>query len=458
MTLEAKSSPHLSRPRRALVISSSALLIAYGTAVVMPLILAPLSAEREESFWRELCIGVGLIAFSMLLLQFILSGRLETLSGRVGIDLTMRWHQLAARTIAVLVILHPLLLIASSGPQSVASAVQRFGALLTTSVYASGVGAWLVVLMLIIAGLLRHRIPVSYEVWRIAHALAGIIAAGLSGHHAFQVGLYSNYPAVGRYWHVLLVLAIGVFVLIYVVKPLNLSRSPYRIRNRSRVAEGIWEITLEPIRKTALDFAAGQFAWFSFQRFPWPGLDHPFSIASCPAQLPEVRVLIKETGDFTRTIGRLPVGACAYIDGPHGNFVLRGRDGDSLCLIAGGIGIAPIMSILRDLHARREKRPITLIFAARGEDELVHRDEIDRMSTTLDMRVTYVVEQRSDRWEGRVGILDLPMLRSAVRCKRPQRCLVFLCGPTAMMLAVESHLSAIGVPPRQIVYERFVYD
>jgi predicted ferric reductase len=438
--------------------SSFSLLITYGTAVTLPLLLASLSAEREEGFWREFCIGVGLIALSMLLLQFVLSGRLEMLSGRVGIDLTMRWHQLAARTVAVLVILHPLLLVASSEPQSAASAVQRFGALFTAPVYASGALAWLVVLVLIVAGLLRHRMPVSYETWRLTHALAGIVAAGLSGHHAFRVGLYSNYPAVGRYWYLLLVLAIGTLVFIYVVKPLKLSRSPYRICNNSRIGEDIWEVTLEPMRKAPFNFTAGQFAWFSFQRFPWPGLDHPFSIASCPAQLPKVRVLIKETGDFTRTIGGLPLGACAYIDGPHGNFVLRDRDGDSFCLIAGGIGIAPILSILRDLHARREKRPITLIFAARAEDELVHRDEIDGMNTTLDLRVTYVVEQLSDRWEGRVGILDLPTIRSAVRCARPQRCLVFLCGPTAMMLAVERHLSAIGVPPRQIVYERFGYD
>lgn len=457
MMLEAKSG-HASFPRRTFALPPSVLLVTYGVAVTLPLILASLSAEREEAFWRELCIGVGLVAFAMLLLQFVLSGRLETLSGRVGIDLTMRWHQLAARTLAILVILHPLLLVASSGPPSVASAIQRFGALLTAPAYASGVAAWLVVLALIIAGLLRRRMPVPYEAWRLTHALGGVIALGLSAHHAFRVGLYSNYPAVGRYWYLLLALAIGVFIFIYAVKPLMLRRFPYRIRGNSKVGEGIWEIALEPIRKAHLDFNAGQFAWFSFQRFPWPGFDHPFSIASCPAQLPEVRVLVKESGDFTRTIGQLPVGACTYIDGPHGNFTLRERDGDSLCLVAGGIGIAPIISILRDLHAYRESRPIALIFAARAESDFVHRDEIARIAATLDLRVTYVVEHRPDRWEGRVGILDFPTIRSAVRCSSPERCLVFLCGPTPMMLAVERHLAAIGVSPRQIVYERFVYD
>lgn len=453
-----RSSQQPSRPRRGFALPPSALLLIYGGAVGTPLLLASLAAQREEAFWRELCIGAGLVALAMLLLQFVLSGRLETLSGRVGIDITMRWHQLAARTLAALVILHPLLLVVSARPKSLESALNQFGALLSAPVYASGVAAWLIVLALIVAGLLRTRIPVPYEVWRLFHALGGVIAAGLTAHHAFRVGLYSNDPAIGRYWYLLLALAMGVFVFIYAIKPLVLGRSPYRVRSNVQVGNGIWEVTLEPTRKARFDFSAGQFAWLSFGRFPWPGLDHPFSIASCPAHLPEIQLLVKESGDFTRAIGRLPTGTRAYIDGPHGNFTLGAQPGDSFCLVAGGIGIAPVLSILRELNSRQELRPVALIFAARTESELVYREEIDGMAATLDLRVTYLVEHRPERWEGRVGILDFPTVRSAVRCARPDRCLFFMCGPTPMMLAVERHLAEIGVPRRQIMYEQFVYD
>jgi len=451
-------SQNMRHPRRVFVLPPAVLLVIYAMASVAPLALAAHSATREEAFWRELCIGIGLVAFAMLLLQFVLSGRLETLSGRMGIDLTMRWHQLAARTLAILVILHPLLLVASSDRHNFGSALRQLVALFTAPAYASGVAAWFILLALILAGLLRRRIPIPYEAWRLTHALAGVIAAALTSHHAFRVGLYSNDPALARYWYVLLGLAMGVFIFIYAVKPLMLRTAPYRLRRNSKVGESVWEIALEPVGRARFAFTAGQFAWFSFGRFPWPAFDHPFSIASSPTVLPEVRILVKESGDFTRTIGQLPVGARAYIDGPHGNFTLRERYGDSLCLIAGGIGIAPIIGILRDLHANRESRPIALIFAARTENELVHREEIDRIAERLDLRVTYVVEARPDIWEGRVGILDFAVVRSAVRCARPERCLVFICGPTPMMLAVERHLTRIGVPPGQIVYERFVYD
>lgn len=446
------------QPRRNLAVPPPALLAMYSIASVAPLAFAAHAAPREESFWREIGIGVGMVAFAMLLLQFVLSGRLETLAGRMGIDLTMRWHQLVARTLGVLVILHPFLLVAPSGYRDLGAALRRLVALFTAPAYASGVAAWLILLVLILAGLLRRRIPVPYEAWRLTHALGGVVAAALTAHHAFRVGFYSRDPGLARYWYVLLGVAIGMFVFIYAVKPLMLRRAPYRVRGNSKVGDGVWEIVLAPEGKARFAFAAGQFAWFSFGRFPWPAFDHPFSISSSPATLPEVRILVKESGDFTRTIGCLPVGARAHIDGPHGNFTLHERDGDSLCLIAGGIGIAPIIGILRDLHANGERRPIALVFAAHTENGLVHREEIDRIAESLDLHVTYVVEVRPEKWEGRVGVLDFATIRSAVRCARPGRCLVFMCGPTPMMLAVERHLIRIGIPPERIVYERFVYD
>ncbi len=461
MTLDAQSRPP-SPLRRGFALPAPALLALYGAALIAPLAAVALSAARRQGFWREFSTGAGLVAFALLAMQFVLSGRLRTLSGRVGIDLTMRWHQLAARSLGVLVVLHPLLYAASSrlapGLQPLTTAMHRLVALLTLRAYASGVAGWLIVLALIAAGLLRHRIAVRYEVWRVTHAVGGVLAVLLIAHHAFHVGLYANDPAVRICWILLLLVATGMFAFIYIVKPLMLSRSPYRIRGNLAVADGIREIILEPVRETRVGFAAGQFAWFSLGRWPWPGLDHPFSIASSPAELPTVRLLVKESGDFTRTIGDLPLDAPAYIDGPHGNFTLAGRTWDSLCLVAGGIGIAPGARLLRELHARRERRPIALIFAARTAHDLVFRDEIERMTDVLDLHVTCTVEQRTDGWQGAVGMPDLATIRSAARCRQPRRCLALLCGPTPMMLAAERHLAEIGIPRHRIVYERFGYD
>jgi predicted ferric reductase len=454
----------VNKPRRSEIghppfaIPAPAMLLLYGAAIAAPLALASLSFTREHSFRRELCLGSGLVAFAMLALQFVSSGRFETLAGRIGIDAMMRWHQLTARTLAALVVLHPLLFVWPIRRQTFPMALRTFWAILAEPTYRSGGAAWLILLAILLAGLLRRRLPLRYEVWRAMHALAGLAAIGLAAHHGLDLGHYSRAPAVGIYSGLMLAIAAGAFFFIYVVKPLRLRAAPYRVRGKTKLASDVWEIILEPFGKPGFDFAAGQFARFSFHRNPWPALDHPFSIASPPGRLPEIKILVKESGDFTRDIGRLPIGARAYIDGPHGNFTLHRRHGDSILLVAGGIGIAPILSLLGDLCDRGDLRPITLIFAVRSENVLVCRDEIECLATRLDLRVSYVVEAPLGQSAGRAGIVDLAMIRSAIRCARPERCLAFLCGPTPMMLAVERHLSEIGIPPGQIVYERFVYD
>ena len=74
-----------------------AVLIAMYVAIAMiPLILAMLQGRPPRSFSRELSAGLVMIGFAGMMLQFLLSGRFRSVSGRVGIDQTMRFHQLIA--------------------------------------------------------------------------------------------------------------------------------------------------------------------------------------------------------------------------------------------------------------------------------------------------------------------------------------------------------------------------
>lgn len=444
--------------RRPNGLSPSALLALYVLLVILPLGLATLSTDREEAFSRELCIGIGMAAFAMLLLQFVLSGRFEFLSGRSGIDLTMRFHQLLARTLLAFVVIHPVLLVVPRAQHDFGAALQQLQRLFFEPRLSSGVLALAIIIILVATGIWRRRMPVKYEVWRITHGLGAVAAAGFTTHHVFKVGSYAEYTSVRLFWIGLVGAAFGSFFYIYVVKPILLWRMPYRVERNEKIGPDIWEVSLKPARDRPLAFEAGQFAWVTFGRFPSPSFDHPFSIASSPAEGPSIRFLIKESGDFTRQIGLIQAGAPAYLDAPHGNFTLAGRTGDSICLIAGGIGIAPIMSILRHLYLTKDTRPIALLFAARSEADLVHRDEIEDMTRHIDLIVTYILESPPDGWTGRVGKIDCATVRAAVRCADPKKCLSFICGPAAMMLAVERHLVTIGLTGRQIIYEQFVYD
>ncbi len=433
------------------------LSVLYLAILLAPLGLSAALMPRESDVLRELGIGAGLVAYSMLLMQFISSGRYEAMSGEAGIDRTMRFHQLTARAAVLLVVAHPLLIVAPDGLDGLADASSMLAALITRPQMRSGVLALALTLIIVVAGIWRRRLPMRYELWRASHALlaAGIALAG--AHHTFSTGTYSEHPWLQLFWWLLIAVALGSLGFIYGVKPFLLLRGAHRVVRVDPLAPGVHEVLLEPARDRPIRFAAGQFAWVTFGGQPIPVRDNPFSISSAPTELPRLRLLIKARGDLSGCIGDLPSGTPVYLDAPHGNFRIEGRAGDALCLIAGGIGIAPVIGILRELAAQRDRRPIGLIYGARNPALLVHADEILALGAQLDLQTRFFVEEPPPGWNGGTGNIDQAAIANALRAA-PGRCLCLACGPTGMMLAVERALLAAGVPAGQIVYERFDYD
>jgi predicted ferric reductase len=99
----------LSAPRRTKALPPAALGAIYLCAVLAPLALAAAGMRAPRGVWNDLASGAGMLAFSIILAEFLLSGRFRTVSGRVGMDITMRFHQLFARSALVLAMAHPFL-------------------------------------------------------------------------------------------------------------------------------------------------------------------------------------------------------------------------------------------------------------------------------------------------------------------------------------------------------------
>ncbi len=434
-----------------------ALIILYVALALTPLALAAGIGVRESDSLRELATGLGLVAFAMLLMQFVSSGRYEHLSGTAGIDRTMRFHQLAARAVMFLVILHVLLFFVPTSAQEIPQSARLLAQTLVAQPMLSGSIALAATILVVVTSVWRHRIALKYEIWRAGHALGSVLIAIAGGHHALSAGTYGESVWLRAFWWGMLALALGALGHVYLIKPWLIARSAYRVATIREAGHRIWEITMEPAKGRAIGFIAGQFAWVNFREIPNPICDNPFSISSSPAELPRMRFLIKARGDWTSRIGQVAPGTTVYIDAPHGNFTLKGRKGDALYLIAGGIGIAPIIGILRDLAAKRDRRPVCVLFGARNPQQLVHADEIAALRDVLDLKVSFRVDEPPPGWNGGVGEIDAAAIRDNLPAE-PERCLCLICGPTPMMLSVERNLLDAGVPPGQIVYERFEYD
>src|SRR5262249_39319341 len=147
-------------------------------------------------------------------------------------------------------------------------------------------------------------------------------------------------------------------------------------------------------------------------------------------------------------------GTNVYVDGPHGVFSPDHYEGPGFCLIAGGVGITPMMSMLRAFAARGEPRPIVVFDANRRWDDVTFREELDELTAVLDLRVVHAIGDPPPGWEGERGRVDEDMLRRHLP-PSASRWQFFACGPNAMMDAMEDALAALGVSPDRVHTERF---
>lgn len=321
----------------------------------------------------------------------------------------------------------------------------------------SGVAAWLLLVALIVTAILRDRLPYRYEAWRLSHGLGAALIAALGVHHAIEAGRYSGRDPLPALWLLLLAIAGLTLLVVYVVRPLLQLRRPYRVASVRRIALKTWELVLEPRRGDALPFQAGQFVWLTLDRSPFSIREHPFSICSAPSDRTRLAFAIKEAGDFTDRIGTIAVGAPAFVDGPHGGLVLAGRSACGIVFIAGGVGVAPILSMLRQLRADGDRRPMKLLYGNRVQEQLLYADELEALGRDLDLEIVHVLSEPPAGWSGAVGQLDAATIER--HCGMPDRAdwLYVVCGPPPMIDSVEDSLSGIGVPAGRIVSEKFGY-
>lgn len=434
------------------------LLAIYLAVSLLPLTIAAFGGRPARSFWDELAAGAGMLAYAIILAEFLLSGRFRAVSRRIGMDVTMRFHQLFARSALLLAVVHPFLYQAPSKPPYPWDTTRQLTLTDDLSAIATGAIAWLLLIPLVLQAIGRERLQQRYEVWRLTHGLGAAAIASLLLHHTLAAGRYSADPVLGGVWIAMFGVALASLMIIYAVKPVLKRLRPWVVESVRPAAERTWAVTIAPQGHSGLRYLAGQFVWLNIGHGPASMSENPFSISSAPASGSRVEFVIKELGDFTRTIGRIKPGTVAYLDGPHGNLCVEGRKEPGIALIAGGVGIAPLLGILRQLHLENDPRPTLLAYGNRRQEQIVFRDELDTLAEFHRTSVIYALYEPPGDWEGHRGMLDADFFRDRFSDPDMRSWLYVICGPPAMMDAAETALIGLGVPASQILCERFKYD
>ena len=164
---------------------------------------------------------------------------------------------------------------------------------------------------------------------------------------------------------------------------------------------------------------------------------------------------IRDLGDFTQTVRTVPVGRRVYLDGPYGAFT-SGNPTDMHVLIAGGIGVTPMMSLIRTFADRGDKRPVILLYGSRDWESITFREELEALKTRLDLTVVHVLADPPSGWTGEQGFITAEILKRHLPPPFGEH-ENFICGPNVMMDAIEQTLSEMNVPLAKYHSERYSF-
>lgn len=429
------------------------LIIAYLVSVTLPLILSWLVGGPPRPFHQELASGLGILAFSMILMEFVLSGRFKSISNGIGMDVTMRFHQVLARTALGFAVLHPFLYQGTlSGGQRPWDPTRQLTITTDFSALSTGVIAYLLLPSLVLLAIGRTQLGYKYETWRLIHGVGALLIALLLLHHTVNAGRYGSHPVMTWVWLAMTGIAVGSLLYVYLLVPLRDKTRPWQVTSLTQLTPKQWEVTVKPNGHAGVDYKAGQFVWLNMGHSAFSMKENPFSICSAPAAGPEISFMIKELGDFTRTLGQIEDGTLAYLDGPYGNLFVDGRTEPGVALIAGGVGLAPLLGILRQMRLDGDPREVKLIYGNRQVDQIAYADELGTQD------VFYVLSEPPENWHGETGFVDAALMDRIFSTREFNEWAFVICGPGIMMDIVEDHLMKRGTPPHRILSERFDYD
>jgi predicted ferric reductase len=427
-------------------------------ALYLFFVLGPLFAllagrlPPARGFWTEFGTAIGYAGLAMMGLQFGLTARFRYVTEPWGEDVIYHFHRQISLVAVGLVVAHAAIMLAARPDLFVLpgaihdvpwGAVAAFVALFS-------------LIALVVTALWRAELRIPYETWHMAHIALAVVAVTGGLLHMAGWAFYLTDPWKRALWIGLTLFWIALLFYVRIVKPLFMLRRPYRVAEVRAERGDTTTLAMEPDGHPGFGFRPGQFGWLTLWSSPFKITGHPFSFSSS-AEAPggRVEMTIRNLGDFTSAIPRVPVGQRLYLDGPYGAFTI-GNPADMHVLIAGGVGITPMMSMIRTLADRCDTRPVILLYGSKDWESITFREALEAAKARLNLTVVHVLSDPPPGWTGEQGRITAEVFRRHLPPPYAEH-EYFICGPGPMMDAIENALGELHVPMAKYHSERYSF-
>jgi predicted ferric reductase len=419
-------------------------------AIIIPVViwatLLPISERFATPVMSLSSIGklTGIIALVCFCLNLIFATRLPFLEDLFGgLNKVYIAHHLLGGIALCVVLIHPMALSLRLAGVSLQNSAQLLLPFTSTWAMTFGVlGLWLFIILMI----LTFFVSLPYKTWLLSHKFLGLAFLGIGLHVILINSDVSRSGFLKWYLWGLIGLGAAAFVYRTILPRFFVRHYDYEVANVAEPAKGVVKITMVPKNKR-LDFKAGQFVFVSFRDEGISHEWHPFSISS--NQVDEGLIItVKALGGYTKTLASIAnglVGQDVFLEGAYGRFSFRNFHAKRQVWIAGGIGITPFLSMMRDV---KPDYKVDLYYSVKNEDELIDWEHISEMVEKSNgaLRVILILADK-------VGFLDSKKITEHSGDIKDAE--VLLCGPPPMMHSLNGQINKLGVPKNRIHSEEF---
>jgi len=421
-------------------------IAALGAVLVAPVVIRLLTAPPAP-LWTQLSTTTGLLALSAIVCAAVLPSRVRSLTRAFGIEGILEVHRTLGALAAGLVLLH-LACVVAADPANVA----LLDPVRATSASAAATAATMAVILVVVLAVTRDRTRhLPYELWRWTHVGLAAVAVAGSALHVWYLQQLVVDAVMSAVLALLCVAVLAVLLHRWVLRAALDPSARFLVREVRTESPTISTLVLDrPCGAAAQDwtFAPGQFAWIRLARST-RAEEHPFTIASSAQDLDRVEFTIRHAGSFTAAVADLRPGQPVWVDGPHGAFTVDdSRSATGVVMIAGGVGVTPMMSMLRTAADRGDPRRFHLVLVVASRDDVLFRDELAHLADQLRLQVSEVLRgpHRAATAPLTTALAGVPDLRSLD---------YFVCGSPTLVATAFHALGLLGVPPDHVRTEQF---
>jgi predicted ferric reductase len=393
----------------------------------------------------------GLLAVFSILTQFLLMGRSIWIEKVFGLDKVAQIHKLNGYASISLILSHIIFLSIGHAMSASVSPWSQFIEFITNfdDVLEAFIGT-LIIFTVVFLSIYIVRRKLKYEFWYAVHLLTYLAVILTWGHQLENGEDFVNNPAFVYYWYSLYIFVFGNVLLFRFIRPwFNTLKHGFYISDIIKENDEVISLYISGKNIENFKIKSGQFMILRFldKNFWWEA--HPFSLSYGSENRP-LRITPKQLGDFTKKLSLLKKGTKVYIDGPYGVFTEEQSTEQKVLLIAGGIGITPIRSLLESMLLH--KKDIIVLYTNKTQDEIVFKNELDLLNKKYPFSLHYILTQ--EKSEGFIsGRLDKEKLQSLVKDVEERE--IYICGPIPMTEVTREMMAELGVHKDKIHFEKF---